>query len=99
MHGSAGGYVLALDDFVDHPKWEPLLALARFLKVDLRLSNEDARRAMAERYLPAGLQLLAEKVETQEEFEEARRMGYSHFQGYFFCKPTVVEGREIPGKN
>lgn len=91
------GYVFALDDFVDHPKWEPLLDLARFLKVDFRLSNDDARRAMAERYLPKGLQLLAEKVETQNELDQARHIGYTYFQGYFFCKPTLVEGREIPG--
>jgi c-di-GMP-related signal transduction protein len=91
------GYLLALDDFVDHPKWEPLLALARFLKVDFRMADEDARRAVAERYLPRGFQLLAEKVETQAELEQARSMGYGYFQGYFFCKPTIVEGREIPG--
>jgi c-di-GMP-related signal transduction protein len=91
------GYVLALDDFVDHPKWEPLLALSQFLKVDFRLNDENARRAVAARYLPKGLQLLAEKVETQAELDQARSIGYAYFQGYFFCKPTMVEGREIPG--
>jgi c-di-GMP-related signal transduction protein len=90
------GYVLALDDFDDHPKWEPLLALSRFLKVDFRASDYDLRREIAKRYLPQGLQLLAEKVETQAELEEARNMGYTYFQGYFFCKPTMVEGRNIP---
>jgi c-di-GMP-related signal transduction protein len=90
------GYILALDDFVDHPKWQPMLALARFLKVDFRASDQDARREMARRYLPQGLQLLAEKVETQSELEEGLAMGYTYFQGYFFCKPIMVEGREIP---
>ena len=90
------GYVLGLDDFDDHPKWEPLLPLARFLKVDFRASDGDLRRDIAKRYLPQGLQLLAEKVETQAELEEARSMGYTCFQGYFFCKPTMVEGRDIP---
>lgn len=91
------GYVLALDDFIDHPKWEPLLPLVRFLKIDFRLSNEDARRSLAERYLPKGLQLLAEKVETQAEVDQARKLGFSYFQGFFFCKPALVEGRAIPG--
>jgi len=90
------GYVLGLDDFDDHPKWEPLLALSRFLKVDFRASDRDLRQNIAKRYLPQGLQLLAEKVETQAELEEARSMGYTYFQGYFFCKPTMVEGRNIP---
>jgi c-di-GMP-related signal transduction protein len=42
------------------------------------------------------MELLAEKVETQSELEQARSMGYTYFQGYFFCKPTMVEGRGIP---
>ncbi len=91
------GYVLALDDFIDHPKWEPLLPLARYLKIDFRASDQDARRDMAKKYLAQGLQLLAEKVETQAEVNEARGMGYTLFQGYFFSKPTMVEGRNIPG--
>jgi c-di-GMP-related signal transduction protein len=90
------GYVLALDDFVDHPKWQPLLALAKFLKVDFRGSDQTACREMAQRYLPQGMEMLAEKVETQSELEQARTMGYTYFQGYFFSRPTMVEGREVP---
>lgn len=91
------GYVLALDDFVDHPKWQPLLPLAKYLKVDFRALDRDLCRTTARRYLSQGLQLLAEKVETQSEVDDARGMGYSYFQGYFFCKPIMVEGRDIPG--
>jgi c-di-GMP-related signal transduction protein len=91
------GYILALDDFIDHPKSEPFLPMVRFLKADFRLLNEERLRALAHRYLPKGFQLLAEKVETQTELDLARSVGYSYFQGYFFCKPTVVQGREIPG--
>src|SRR5262249_9225768 len=40
---------------------------------------------------------LAEKVETQAEVDEARALGYTYFQGYFFCKPSMMEAREIPG--
>ena len=43
-----------------------------------------------------GLQLLAEKVETHEEFEWARQAGYDYFQGYFFARPVIVRGRKIP---
>jgi EAL and modified HD-GYP domain-containing signal transduction protein len=52
---------------------------------------------VAERYLSKGLHLLAEKVQTQAELEQARALGYSYFQGYFFSKPTMVAGRDIPG--
>jgi hypothetical protein len=41
--------------------------------------------------------MLAEKVETKEEFQRARKLGYHYFQGYFFARPVVVSRREIPG--
>jgi len=93
----ADGYVLALDDFVDHPKWAPLLPLAKFLKVDFRASDSEKRQDIAKRYRSNGRHLLAEKVETQEDVKEARKLGYSFFQGYFFCKPVMVSGKDIPG--
>jgi c-di-GMP-related signal transduction protein len=76
---------------------EPLLALTRSLKVDFRTSDQDIRHKMADRYLPQGLPLVAEKVETQSEVDQARALGYAYFQGCFFSKPTMIEGRNIPG--
>jgi c-di-GMP-related signal transduction protein len=90
------GYVLALDDFVGHDKWDPLLPLAKFLKVDFRGADTDTRAAISKRFRGRDMQLLAEKVETQAELQEARSMGYSFFQGYFFCKPSMISARDIP---
>lgn len=90
------GYVLALDDFVDHPKWEPLIPLAKFLKVDFRASGIAEREAIAKRYGSNGMQLLAEKVESESDVQEARKLGYTYFQGFFFCKPSMVETRDVP---
>jgi len=91
------GYTLALDDFSDHPKREPLVRLAIILKVDFRDSDADARYSIAKRHRSNGVHLLAEKVETQEEMKQAREFGYTYFQGFFFCKPVMVEGKDIPG--
>ena len=52
---------------------------------------------LARKYTDNNIRLLAEKVETESEFREARDLGFSYFQGYFFCKPSMVETREIPG--
>ena len=93
----AAGYVLALDDFVDDPKMAPLVELAQFLKVDFQLLDEDARERIAKKYNNGRLSLLAEKVETERELAEARQLGFTYFQGYFFCKPSMIETREIPG--
>jgi len=93
----SAGYTLALDDFVDHPKWEPLVQLVKFLKVDFRDNDADARCAIAKRYRSNGMHLVAEKVETQADVKQARNFGYAFFQGFFFCKPTMIEGKDIPG--
>lgn len=92
------GYVLALDDFVDDPKLAPLVEIAHFLKVDFQLLDGDARERLARKYRNNnGPSLLAEKVETEHELTEARQLGFSYFQGYFFCKPSMIETRDIPG--
>lgn len=93
----AAGYILALDDFVDHPKMAPLAELAHFLKVDFRLLDSDGRKQLAAKYAGGKASLLAEKVETEHELAEARQLGFSYFQGYFFCKPSMIETRAIPG--
>jgi EAL and modified HD-GYP domain-containing signal transduction protein len=91
------GYTLALDDFTDHPRLAPLVECAKYLKIDFQLLDSEGRRRVAEKYGETGIFLLAEKVETEAELAEARSLGYSYFQGYFFCKPSMIETREIPG--
>jgi c-di-GMP-related signal transduction protein len=90
------GYTLALDDYVDRPDYLPLLRIADIVKVDFRTTPHDQRRTLAERLKPRGIQLLAEKVENRQEIEEARSLGYSLFQGYFFCRPEVMRRRDLP---
>ena len=89
------GYRIALDDFVDDPKFEPLIDLADIIKVDLRITDSEQCARLAERFLPRGLTLLAEKVETWEEQREAAALGYSLSQGYFFCRPETLTGKAI----
>jgi c-di-GMP-related signal transduction protein len=91
------GYSLALDDFLGDPGLQPLVDLAHYLKVDFTLLDADGRKRVADKYLGNGLSLLAEKVETQNDLDEARNLGYCYFQGYFFCKPSMLETRDIPG--
>jgi len=80
------GYSLALDDFLGEPALQPLVDLAHYLKVDFTLLDADGAKRVADEYLGNGLSLLAEKVETQHDLDEARNLGYSYFQGYFFCR-------------
>jgi len=90
------GYTLALDDFVDSPEWAPLVALADIIKVDFRLTGQKERSAIVSRYAGKNIRMLAEKVETQEEFAAGVQMGYSLFQGYFFCRPEIMQHHDLP---
>ena len=90
------GYLLALDDFEDTLDWAPLVEIADFIKVDFRLTSPLQQSSLAARYTGKGIRMLAEKVETPEEFSEAMKMGYSLFQGYFFCRPEILHHRGIP---
>ena len=51
---------------------------------------------MVKRYGPWKSRMLAEKVETREEFVEAKTMGFLYFQGYFFRKPEILSAHDIP---
>jgi c-di-GMP-related signal transduction protein len=91
------GYSLALDDFLGEPALRPLVDLVQYLKVDFTLLDTEGRKRVAEQFRGNGISLLAEKVETQNDLDEARNLGYCYFQGYFFCKPSMLETRDIPG--
>ena len=90
------GYSIALDDFVSQPQFEPLTRIAKLIKVDFRATPKEEQRRLLRTYQPRGIAMLAEKVETHEEFEWAQRAGYDLFQGYFFARPVIISGRQIP---
>ena len=90
------GYTLALDDFVYAKNLVPLIELAKIIKVDFRLTPIDQIQEMVETLKKYPCQLLAEKIETYEEFTQASNMGFVYFQGYFFSKPEVLCNKDIP---
>lgn len=91
----AAGYTIALDDFVFEKRLAPLIAYANIIKVDVRLTPLDTILKTL-RYLSRyKVKLLAEKVETVEEFEKANRLGFHYYQGYFFSKPKQIRVKEL----
>lgn len=89
------GYKIALDDFVLLPGYEPLIDMADIIKVDFRITNSPEERKKMREILPKHVRLLAEKIETEEEFQQALAYGYVLFQGYFFCKPTILQQKRL----
>jgi EAL and modified HD-GYP domain-containing signal transduction protein len=90
------GFRLALDDFVWMPKFAPLAELADYIKVDFTLTDSAGRQDLLQRLKGMNVTLLAEKVETQEEYQRARAEGFTLFQGYYFCRPMLVKNCTVP---
>jgi c-di-GMP-related signal transduction protein len=90
------GYAIALDDFVDGPSYQALLEMANVIKVDVQATSIEEQQRLLKTYQPRGTAMLAEKVETPEDFDRAWQAGYDFFQGYFFARPVLVRGKQIP---
>ena len=93
---SRQGYVIALDDFVYQESLRPLAELANIIKVDILGVDRNALEQHVSALKEFKVSLVAEKVETQEEFEFCEGLGFEYFQGFFFCEPKLIQGRQIP---
>jgi len=89
------GFIIALDDFIYSPEWEPLIDLASIIKLDLTVLSNDKNHEIIQKLKNRGIKFLAEKVETYEEFQLFKEMGCDYFQGYFLCKPEKLTGRSL----
>ena len=92
------GFTLALDDYVFHAGYDPLLELAGIIKFEFPAVRAIGQREFEERVRGLrlhGVELLAEKVETREEFEDAVERGFHLFQGYFWGRPEILTGKKI----
>ncbi|PIC74451.1 EAL domain-containing protein [Sporosarcina sp. P26b] len=94
------GFTLALDDFIlqdQYLMYSQLFELVDIVKVDFMLTSVVQKNRIATflRKYPK-LILLAEKVETEADYQLALRSGYDLFQGYFFAKPEIIKSADIP---
>jgi EAL and modified HD-GYP domain-containing signal transduction protein len=93
---SEDGYTIALDDFIHTEKANEILPFADIVKIDiLQLTRKEIEEHVI-LLAPFNVQLLAEKVETYEEFEFCRKLGFEFYQGYFLCKPELISNKKIP---
>lgn len=84
------GYKIALDDVTELDRLYELLDYAHIIKIDISMVKLDEIKPMVDALLRKGKILLAEKVETEEEFVKTKRLGFHLFQGYFFSKPKII---------
>lgn len=93
------GYSISLDDVDSFKNIINFIGVIDIVKVDFRLANKEERRIIELICKKYKIDLLAEKIETREELEEAKELGYKYFQGYYYSKPSVFLGKDLSVKN
>jgi EAL and modified HD-GYP domain-containing signal transduction protein len=89
------GFTIALDDFEYHERFEPLLAIADIVKLDVLTHSSNALAKLTSKLKARKFILLAEKIETHAMYETCKKLGFDLFQGYFLCEPQLVRGNPI----
>lgn len=90
------GYTIALDDFIYHDDLKPLIDIADIIKIDLLALTDQELIEHVQLLKTYNVKLLAEKVETSAQYQHCMDLGFDYFQGYFFCKPTVIDDKPLP---
>ncbi len=93
------GFTLALDDVTSVADVERFASLVSIVKVDLRDTEPSVVPLLVDHCRRLGIGLVAEKVETTEEFDHCVALGFDYFQGYLLARPAEVAGRALdPGR-
>lgn len=95
----ARGFRIALDDFAWAPgQGDPrLLKSVDCVKVDVLLQPPETLGAMVAELRSRGILMIAEKVETGQQFARCRGMGFAGFQGFFLQRPETFKGQRAGG--
>jgi c-di-GMP phosphodiesterase len=90
------GFRFALDDVItDNDDVKQLLPLVEIIKFDLRDMPLSALLKLAPQFKRLDKKLLAEKVESLEQFQICLDLGFDYFQGYYFAKPVILSGKKL----
>lgn len=89
------GYVFALDDFEPGSAAEALLPHVKYIKLDVQALSQAQMQSFCERLQHQHITLIAEKIESYEQYEFCRGLGIPLFQGYYFAKPEVMSGENL----
>jgi c-di-GMP-related signal transduction protein len=90
------GYSIAVSYPLEGRGGDSILDMADIIKVDWQVGTADDRRQTATRFAASGKRMLAERVESWQEYRDALAWGYGYFQGSFFCQAQVLASKELP---
>ena len=90
------GYTIALDDYEHQSVWSYFYPFIKIIKVDIQQTDfEEIKQIITAIKEHPHIELLAEKVETYQEYEQALQLGFKYFQGFFFAKPEMVKTKSL----
>lgn len=89
------GFTLALDDVITLERIAPFVGITSIIKLDLMQIDRVDLPDIIAGVKQNGFKVLAEKVETQADYNLCRRLGVDYYQGYFLCKPNVVRSQKM----
>lgn len=95
MDYKSKGYKFAIDDFVNFKKKKQILKLVDIVKVDFYQLSFNQIKDLVNELSSYNKILLAEKVETNKQFEFAKDIGFTMFQGYYFLKPEILKSESL----
>lgn len=91
------GYQLALDDYDFSPRWDAFIPFIDYIKVEVEELEKQGSAAVTkiQELSKYGIKVIAEKVETHEQFERFKAIGVKLFQGYFLARPEMIRHRDV----
>lgn len=90
------GYIIALDDYEHQSVWAHFYPFIKIIKIDIQQTNFDEVKEVIKAIKDhPHIELLAEKVETYQEYDQAQQLGFKYFQGFFFAKPEMVKTKNL----
>jgi len=90
------GYTIALDDYEHQSVWAHFYPFIKIIKIDIRQTSFEEIKVIIEAVKEhPHIELLAEKVETHQEYNQALQLGFKYFQGFFFAKPEMVKTKNL----
>lgn len=88
-------YLVALDDFEPSSEWDRFYKLIDFIKLDLRALSMKECAGIINDFRHTDIQFVAEKIENNDEFQQACQCGFDFFQGYFYQKPELIKTKKL----
>lgn len=92
----AEGYAFSVSGVsdVDDALW-PLVDLATWLKIDMNTLPHEKLQTVARALSTTRRTLIAARVESQTQMELCALLGFHLFQGYYFARPVIMEGKKL----